>query len=100
MSIGIPKTLKIGPHTLEVRIQDNHHYDRGQMAQVHTGLHVIWLEKRQTETMMWDGIWHEVLEMINTLYDLNLEHHKLTVIACQMHQFWAQNLREQEIPEG
>ncbi|OGS01439.1 MAG: hypothetical protein A2V88_14000 [Elusimicrobia bacterium RBG_16_66_12] len=82
----------MGPHDIELRIEDNLFYDHGQMAQAHTALNVITIERRSAESVMWDGVFHEVLEIIKRLYDLKLDHSELTVIACQMHQFWAQNL--------
>jgi len=95
----LPKALKIGGLKYEVRPSDLV-YDEGEMA---LGNHqqmgnIIRINERVPEDQQMSSLLHEILEALNIIYALKLEHEQLDVLEAALFQvlednfpFWQEN---------
>ena len=93
MEIKIPKRLNIGGFDYEVIVRDNRVVQDGTSSRgSHSGkLQKIWIDtsphRQQTESVLI----HEILEAINDLYELELEHSRITVLGTTLYQVLKDN---------
>ena len=84
----IPKTLKIGGLNFEVVVEPHRRRDHGvdSSASENCKYQKIWLDSEaQKADGMMDDLLHEVVEAINCLYDLALNHQTITTLAEALH---------------
>jgi hypothetical protein len=51
----------------------------------------ILLEKDGKKSHIDEVFWHEIVEQINFLYELNLPHNTITTLGCSLHQVLTDN---------
>ena len=96
MVSNLPEYVMVGPHRLAVNVEGCFIQDGSKgSANLVTG--TITIDENLPESKKWDILWHEVLEYIDDQYNLELSHDKLTTIACQMFQFWWDNLAAKDV---
>jgi len=71
-SIGIPKEIKIGSHTIPVKFVED--YMDGAMGLWDSEKDIIYIRNGMPESRTFTVFIHECLEAINDLYDLDLSH--------------------------
>ena len=90
----IPKTLKIGGLNFDVVVEPHRRRDHGvdTSASENCKYQKIWLDSEaQKADGMMDDLLHEVVEAINCLYDLALNHQTITTLAEALHQVLRDN---------
>jgi len=90
----IPKTLKIGGLNFDVVVELHRRRDHGvdSSASENCKYQKIWLDSEaQKADGMMDDLLHEVVEAINCLYDLALNHQTITTLAEALHQVLRDN---------
>ena len=90
----IPKTLKIGGLSFDVVVEPHRRRDHGvdSSASENCTYQKIWLDSEpQKPDGMMDDLIHEVIEVINCLYDLDLSHQTITTLGEALHQVLRDN---------
>lgn len=88
----IPNKLKVGGYTYEVILEDRND-GRGDThpAVCHMGQHKIWIDIKQCREEQESSLIHEILEVINYHYALNLDHDKRSVLEAVLYQVLKDN---------
>ncbi len=90
----IPKNLKIGGLNFEIVVEPHRRRDHGvdTTASENCKYQKIWVDSEaQKEDGMMDDLLHEIVEAINCLYDLELNHQTITTLAEALHQVMRDN---------
>lgn len=89
--MNIPDILKIGPHIYSVSFRENITRDRGALGE--SCLNGLWIsidnscpESQQEETLI-----HEIIEQIDSQYDLKLNHQTISTISNAFYQVLKDN---------
>lgn len=95
----IPDKLKVGGHFYEVL----KHFDRAKIdgdnnLGTHSGTFLkIWLETNMSLSMQEDVFFHELVEAINFQYNIELNHHQVSLVSSAFYQVLTDN---QMLKEG
>ena len=88
--ITLPDTVKIGPYDIKVEVVDNLAVDREHGGEYSPRELKISLDsslrKRHGEILM-----HEIIEAINDIYNLNIEHEDMVVLGIALYQLLKDN---------
>jgi len=87
----IPKTIKIGGHNFEVIIDNR---NRGGSNDIGSCCHTegkIYLEENVNQSTKESTLFHEIIEAINYIYELDLDHNKITVLEATLYQVLKDN---------
>jgi len=90
----IPKTLKISGLNFDVVVEPHRRRDHGvdSSASENCTYQKIWLDSEaQKSDGMMDDLIHEVIEVVNCLYDLELSHQSITTLGEVLHQVLRDN---------
>ena len=90
----IPRTLKIGGLNFDVVLEPHRRRDHGvdSSASENCTYQKIWLDSEaQKSDGMMDDLIHEVIEVVNCLYDLELSHQTITTLGEVLHQVLRDN---------
>jgi len=87
----IPKTLKIGGHIFEVILKDRNRDGGSNPASINTGICKIWIDNKQAKSQVESSLIHEIIEAIDYLYGLDLEHKQIEVIESAFYQVLKDN---------
>ena len=84
----IPGTLKIGAHKFKVLQKTEAEVVSGNLGACQVTTCRIWINTSPEIAISQreQSFFHEVMEALNGLYQLNLEHHKIETIAEGMYQ--------------
>lgn len=96
----IPEKIKIGGFMVDVEFVNNLMTDRQHTGEYHPRTQSIKIDKDCSEQEREEVFVHEVLEAIKAIYDIQLEHRDLTLIATVLHQIIKDNpeiFKEDEI---
>jgi hypothetical protein len=89
--IKIPKQVKVGGHTIDVILEDDlelNHEAQGLWKNHHDK---IVLDSGLADAVMAETFFHELVEAINSIYDLKLPHVKISVLGAVIHQVLTDN---------
>lgn len=89
----LPSVVKIAGHDYSV-VEGPTVYREGGPGTVHIYNGVISIEAEQMDSLKWSCLWHEAVEVINCLYNLEMCHDSITVLGEQMYRFWSDNFGE------
>jgi len=81
MNIKVPKKIKICAHTYDTKFILNLILDDRTDAMVHHRLGYIGVDSTRTGTMRDEAYLHEVFEIINRLWNCQLEHDNMDRLA-------------------
>lgn len=86
MKRPIPQSLQVGGHTIEIIRVEN----LTGMAEAY-GLFdpanlTISIDASLTNTMAWETLWHEVIEVLNFFSEADMEHKSIQVFGLLLHQ--------------
>lgn len=88
--MDIPGKIKIGPYDVKVEVVDNIALDREHGGEYHPRQLKICLdkalEKRHGEIFM-----HEIIEAINDIYNLSIDHDDMMVLGVALYQVLKEN---------
>ncbi|MEG3071033.1 MAG: hypothetical protein HQP61_02200 [Peptococcaceae bacterium] len=88
--MDIPKILKIGPHSICVSVKEGLTVDRDHCGEYSPRELAITLDaslaKRHDEILL-----HEIIEAVCDIYDLDIDHHHLTVLSSALCQVLKDN---------
>ena len=90
----IPRTLKIGGLNFDIVLEPHRRRDHGidSSASENCTYQKIWLDSEaQKADGMMDDLIHEVIEVVNCLYDLELSHQTITTLGEVLHQVLRDN---------
>lgn len=88
----IPKTIKIGGYTYEV-IEDNANLNgRGGSGQHDAMDQKIWIDSTQHQEQKESTLLHEIIEAINSLNNLELNHQQICALETNLYQVLKDNL--------
>jgi uncharacterized protein YpuA (DUF1002 family) len=77
----IPKRIKIGAHWIEVRMVSDGKNTEGS-ASYHNWYQLITIRKDGTsESKQAECLLHEIIEAVNSLYQLNLKHFQINTLS-------------------
>jgi len=87
----IPKQIKIGGYIVSVEFVNNLMTDRQHTGEYHPRIQTIKIDKDCSEQEREEVFIHEVLEAIKAIYDIQLEHRDLSLLATVLHQVIVDN---------
>ena len=87
----IPKQIKIGGYIVSVEFVNNLMTDRQHNGEYHPRIQTIKIDKDCSEQEREEVFIHEVLEAIKAIYDIQLEHRDLSLLATVLHQVIVDN---------
>lgn len=87
----IPEQIKIGGYIVGVKEVENIMHDRRELGNYQPRTQEIQLDKANTDQQKEETFMHEIIEAITTIYDIDIDHHKLSVIATVLHQVMKDN---------
>jgi len=82
----IPKQIKIGGYIVSVEFVNNLMTDWQHNGEYHPRIQTIKIDKDCSEQEREEVFIHEVLEAIKAIYDIQLEHRDLSLLATVLHQ--------------
>lgn len=82
----VPKTIKIAGHTLTVRRQKHLRSQGEAFALFDPETLEIVIDSSVKGTLLWESIWHEVLEALNFFCEAGLEHKSIQVMGMLLQQ--------------
>ena len=88
----IPKKLNILGHTYTIEFRDR---DKNDGASNPASCNImegkIWIDTRQSQDSKEAGLLHEIIEVINYLQALKLEHNKISLLETGLYQVFKDN---------
>ena len=92
----IPKKIKIGGFIIEVIYENNLMTDRQHTGEYHPRIQTIKIDKDCSEQEKEEVFVHELLEAIKAIYNIELYHRELTLLATVLHQV----IKDSRTPRG
>lgn len=83
-----PTAFSVGPHRYEVRTIDPQR-EREYKGRAFADFGYVVVADDMPPSNQMETFWHEAVEVINSLYELELEHHKVTVLGVAIAQVHA-----------
>ena len=80
----IPKTIHLAGHKIPVHIDAG--VDSDAVGQYHAAHNQIGIRSGIPQSAMEEVLFHEVVEAINHIYELNLPHAKIQTLGAALHQ--------------
>lgn len=87
----LPEKIKICGFDISVKMTKNIMTDRCSRGEWHPRIQEIHIDPDHTEQQEQETFLHEVVESINDIYDLKLEHHIISLLGTSLHQFLRDN---------
>lgn len=87
----IPDNIKIGGFNIDVEFVDNLIIERGSLGEYHPRTQTIRIDKDNSNQQKEETFIHEVLEAIISIYDIEIEHKDLSIMATVLHQILLDN---------
>ena len=89
--LKIPEKLKIGG--FEWRVKEVKHLisDRERLGEMAPRTQEIVIEEESSEQQKEETLIHEIIEALNFLYNINLEHYQIELLGVTLHQVLKDN---------
>lgn len=84
--MNIPDKIKIGGFTIDVINVKDLMSNREELGNYHPKYQQIQLDAEAIHQQKEETLLHETIEAINSIYNIDLEHSKLTLLATVLHQ--------------
>lgn len=84
----IPKEIKIGAHVVEVVVTE---WASDRMGAAHIVPNKIYINTTNCKSQQEATLFHEIIETINNMCDLELNHTQIAVLEHTLHQVLADN---------
>jgi hypothetical protein len=82
----IPSKVAIGPYDIKIVYKDNLILERQSFGEWHPKTGEIWIDPAQGHIEKWETLIHECVEATNSIFNLETDHHNMTVIATGLTQ--------------
>lgn len=82
----IPKILTIGPFEIKVLKKKDLILERNSFGEYHPKLQEIWIDEGNNDQQEYETFIHEVVEAVNGIFNLQLEHDKIQVLSIGIAQ--------------
>lgn len=89
--MGLPEKIKIGGFIINVEEIENLIVKRNNLGEYSPTTNKISIDKSVTEQQKEETLLHEIMEAINCIYDIDLNHHQISIIATVLHQVLKDN---------
>lgn len=87
----IPEKIKLGGFNITVKKERHLIIERNELGNYRPRIQQITIDEDNTDQQQEETLIHEILEAITCHYDVDIEHHKLSVIATVLHQVLKDN---------
>jgi len=87
----IPNKINILGRDFTVSIRNREHDGTGELASSRYAAQCIWIEKDCHIQVQEESLIHEMIEMLNTMLELDLEHHKISSLGVSLYQVLYEN---------
>ena len=82
----IPQKIKIGGFNIPIEISKDLMIHENKYGNYNTVNHIITISEQASQDQKNNTLCHEIIEGIDSIYDLKLPHDKITIIAAVLHQ--------------
>lgn len=83
--------IKIGGYTINAYLKEKIVIKRNNLGEYHQDTQKIYIEKASTLQQKRESFIHEIIEAINSIYNLEIDHGKLTLLSTVLHQVFTDN---------
>ena len=87
----IPGNLKIGGFQWNVKEVENLMNDRELLGEMAPREQEIIIEKGSSEQQKEETLLHEIIEVLNWMYNIKLEHYQIELLGVSLHQVLKDN---------
>jgi len=87
----IPGRIKVGGVPFEIILRNGTNGESTSYGSCNAGAQKIWVSEAVGKQQQETTLVHEVLEAINTLYELNLEHTQISCLETALYAFIVDN---------
>ena len=87
----IPNIIKIGGFHWNVREVENLMIDREHLGEMAPRTQEISIEKGSSEQQKEETLLHEIIEVLNWMYNIKLEHYQIELLGVSLHQVLKDN---------
>lgn len=87
----IPNKINILGKQFTISVRNREHDGTDQLASARYATQELWIEKDSHIQVQEEGLIHEVIEMINTMCELNLDHGSISILGTTLYQVLADN---------
>lgn len=87
----IPNKINILGKEFTILVRNRELDGIDQLASARDSTQSIWIEKECHHQVQEEALLHEILEMFNTLCELNLPHEKLSILGVLLYQVLSDN---------
>lgn len=91
MSMKIPSNLKIGGFQWNVKEVQNLMSDRERLGEMAPRTQEISIEKGSSKQQKEETLLHEIIEVLNWMYNIKLEHYQIELLGVSLHQVLKDN---------
>lgn len=88
--MSIPATVKIGGHVFRIESTEDSPLD-GSYGATRVSQDQIWISPRVCVSQRDSTLLHEVIEAIDEMYELKLEHNQISTLETALHAFLVEN---------
>lgn len=89
--MNIPSKIKIGGFIIKVKEAKDLLVERDHLGEYHPKYQVIYIDEDHTDQQKEETFIHELFEAIDSIYNIQLNHDKLTLLATVFHQVLKDN---------
>ncbi|MFP4017190.1 MAG: hypothetical protein ACLFUI_09175 [Halanaerobiales bacterium] len=82
----MPKELKLGGFNWKIEEVEHLMIERNNIGEMEPRTHVIRLDKAASEQQKEETLLHEIIEAINYMYCMDLDHHQIELLGVTLHQ--------------
>ena len=87
----IPDKIKVGAYYFKVYFEKNLSRSRDRFGEFRPSPQEIALDPDCTEDLQGETLLHEVVEALNWMYDMQLNHHIIALLGTGLHQILKEN---------
>lgn len=95
----IPASIKIGCFEVKVQIVKNLAYDRDRIGEFCPRNLTIDIEETSSLQRQWETLFHEIIEAINSQYNLELPHQTIHILGSAFFQVIRDNTLDCNVTE-
>lgn len=87
----IPDKINILGRQFTISVRNRDHDGTGELASARYATQEIWIDSEAHIQVQEESLIHEIIEMLNTMCELNLQHEKISVLGTTLHQVLIDN---------
>lgn len=87
----IPNKINILGRQFTVSVRNRDHDGTGELASARYATQEIWIEEDSHIQVQEEGLIHEILEMLNIMCELNIDHDKISILGVTLYQVLSEN---------